>query len=307
MYEGFSFHNIEIKKKIAQGGMGEIFLATQRLSEFFERDVVVKNIRHDFTEDQLFVEMFFQEARITAKLLHENIVQIYDLNKIGDQYYILMEYIDGENLLYIGKSAFEQREMIPVPLIVRIIEQACNGLWYAHRFTDATGDLYNIVHRDISLQNIMVTYSGVVKVLDFGVMQTSHESLDMLAKVPGKINYMSPEILLTGDADARSDLFSLGIVFYQMLTGKKPFRQKNIELLKEQIIHEKPLPPSDFIDLPPEIDRIVMKLLEKKPERRYQSTRELQDELERYLFDNGERVSARTLSEYLHHLFPRVL
>ncbi len=305
MEVGFKFNNIEIIEKIATGGMGEVFKAIQKVSDLFERLVVVKNIKSIYTDDKLFTNMFFNEARITAKLIHENIVQIYDLNKVNDEYYILMEYIDGKDLFQMGKVAFSKKELVPIPIILRVIEQVCNGLKYAHDFSDATGKPYNIVHRDISLQNIMVTYTGMVKVLDFGVMQTTEFSNpEAVSKVPGKANYMSPELIRGEDADKRSDVFSLGIVFYQMLTGRKPFKHTDINLLMEQILKDDVPPPSTILpSIPKEIDNIILKMLEKDRRNRFQSANELQHELEDYMFKNQLRVSNYTLEKYMRYLF----
>ncbi len=305
MEVGFKFNNIEIIEKIATGGMGEVFKAIQKVSELFERLVVVKNIKSIYTDDKLFTNMFFNEARITAKLIHENIVQIYDLNKVNDEYYILMEYIDGKDLFQMGKVAFSKKELVPIPIILRIIEQVCNGLKYAHDFSDATGKPYNIVHRDISLQNVMVTYTGMVKVLDFGVMQTTEFSNpEAVSKVPGKANYMSPELIRGEDADKRSDIFSLGIVFYQMLTGRKPFKHTDVNLLMEQILKDEVPPPSMILpSIPKEVDNIILKMLEKDRKNRFQSANELQHELEDYMFRNQLRVSNYTLEKYMRYLF----
>jgi serine/threonine protein kinase len=304
MEVGTTFNNITILDKIAEGGMGEIFKASQKVSELFERIVVVKNIKENYVKDEMFIEMFFQEAKITAKLIHENIVQIYDLNKHQEEYYILMEYIDGKDLLQIGKTSFKKGRRIPIPMIVKIIEQACNGLKYAHEFCDPTGKSYNIVHRDISLQNIMVTFSGMVKILDFGVMQTTEVSnLEMMSKIPGKVNYMSPELIMGHDADPRSDIFSLGIILYQLLTGKKPFRDKDIEVLMEKILHEEPVFPSRYVDLPDHLEDIILKMLSKDPSKRYQTVSELQQELEEFLLNNNMRVNHYDISEYLEDVF----
>ena len=304
MEVGTKFNNITVLDKLAEGGMGEIFRATQKVSELFERIVVVKNIKENYVEDKMFIEMFFQEAKITAKLIHENIVQIYDLNKYNDEYYILMEYINGKDLLEIGKTSFKMGRRVPIPIIVKIIEQACNGLKYAHGFCDPTGKSYNIVHRDISLQNIMVTFAGMVKVLDFGVMQTTEVSnLEMMSKIPGKVNYMSPELIKGADADARSDIFSLGIIFYQLLTGKKPFRDKDIEKLMEKIVTEEPVYPSRYVDLPDNLEDIILKMLSKNPDERYQSASELQKELENFLHVSNMRVNRYSISDYLEEIF----
>jgi len=304
MEVGTVFNNITILDKIAEGGMGEVFRASQKVSELFERIVVVKNIKENYVKDKMFIEMFFQEAKITAKLIHENIVQIYDLNKYKEEYYILMEYIDGRDLLEIGKTSFKMGKRVPIPMVVKIIEQACNGLKYAHDFSDPTGKPYNIVHRDISLQNIMVTFSGMVKILDFGVMQTTEVSnLEMMTKIPGKVNYMAPELIMGHDADPRSDIFSLGIILYQLLTGKKPFRDKDVEKLMEKIVNDEPIYPSRYVELPDNLEDIILKMLSKDPDERYQSAAELQKELEEFLLDSNMRINRYDIAEYLEEIF----
>ncbi len=305
MEVGVNFNNIEIIEKIAEGGMGEVFKALQKVSELFERVVVVKNIKKKFTQDEDFIAMFFQEAKITARLIHENIVQVYDLNKIEEEYYILMEFIDGKDLLQIGKHSFVNNYPMPLPIVIKLMEQVCNGLKYAHEFSDPTGKPYNIVHRDISLQNIMVTKSGTAKILDFGVMQTTEKgNIDMMSKIPGKANYMSPELITGAHVDGRSDIFSLGILFYQLLTGRKPFKSPNIDILLEKIVTEDIVLPSKLVDgLPKDIDHIVTRMLAKNPENRYSSAYELQEEFENYLFSKNIRVSKYDISDYITALF----
>src|SRR5690606_14435031 len=202
-------------RKIAQGGMAEIFLATQHGAGGFQKQLVIKRILPHLADDKKFVEMFLDEARIAAQFNDPNIVQIYDLGEADGQYFIAMEYIDGHDLSQIIERAMEFGKRVPGPIAAKIIRDGLNGLHYAHTFRDPqTGEALKLVHRDISPQNLLVNNRGVVKLVDFGVAKAKpSSSKTQTGAVKGKFSYMAPEQIAGETLDARCDIFAIGIVF----------------------------------------------------------------------------------------------
>lgn len=268
-----------LKKKIAQGGMAELFLADYVREDGFRRIVVVKKILPHLIENSEFIKMFIREARLAALLQHPNIVQINDFGKFRNVYYIAMEYVRGKNLAEITAVA---EKGLPVDQSVFLVLQISRGLHYSHSKTDdKTGKHLNIVHRDISPQNILISFQGEVKISDFGIAKARSEpSLTQAGVIKGKLSYMSPEQALGQAVDLRADIYALGIVFYEILSGKKLYQfGSDIEAIR--FIPEKKIAPIIKLrpDIPDELNRIVMKCLEKDKKIRYQSVQELHDDL----------------------------
>lgn len=293
-------------RKLATGGMAELFLAKQSGMEGFEKLVVIKRILSHLAQDDVFVNMFLDEARIAAKLSHANIVQIYDLGKADDSYYIAMEYISGRNVQHLIVKESEESRFIPIEYTCRIIAGVCEGLHYAHTRRDYDRKPLNIIHRDISPQNILVSFAGGVKVVDFGIAKAATQVAQTRAGVlKGKYAYMSPEqVRGAKHIDHRSDIFSVGLVMYEMLTGRRAFeRDSSIKTLKA-IVQEKPLNPTE---LNPEIPTAVIKLLsralEKNPDRRYKNAQEMQLAVEDYLEKSPKKANTVRLSRYMFELF----
>jgi serine/threonine protein kinase len=293
-------------RKLAVGGMAELFLAKQSGMEGFEKLVVIKRILSHLAQDDVFVNMFLDEARIAAKLSHANIVQIYDLGKADDSYYIAMEYISGRNVQHLIAKELEESRFIPIEYSCRIIAGVCEGLHYAHTRRDYDRRPLNIVHRDISPQNILVSFAGGVKVVDFGIAKAATQVAQTRAGVlKGKYAYMSPEqVRGAKQIDHRSDIFSVGLVMYEMLTGRRAFeRDSSIKTLKA-IVQDKPLNPTE---LNPEIPTAVIKLLsralEKNPDRRYKNAQEMQLAVEDYLEKSPKKANTVRLSRYMFELF----
>lgn len=295
----------QLLRKLAVGGMAELFLAKQSGLEGFEKAVVVKQILRNLSKDQEFVSMFLDEARIAAKLSHPNVVQIYDLGKADGSYYIAMEYVSGRNCQHlIGKEA-ERGTFVPVEHTCQIIAGVCAGLHYAHNRKDFSGEPLSIIHRDVSPQNILVSFGGNVKVVDFGIAKASTQIAQTRAGVlKGKYAYMSPEQVRGSRMDHRSDIFSLGLVMYEMLTGKRPFeRASGLDTLKA-IVQDKPVNPREYNKtIPMAVVRILSRALEKDPSRRYKSAQEMQLALEEYLHSCENKTSTVRVSKYMKSLF----
>ncbi len=291
--------------KIATGGMAEIWLAKQTGVEGFEKLVVIKKILPHFTHDKEFVTMFLDEARIAAKLNHSNIVQIYDLGKEQNTYYIAMEYISGDDIKGILQTSIKQGHFLPLQLSVNIISQSAAGLYYAHTLTDMYGTPMNIVHRDISPQNILVTYTGSAKIVDFGIAKAATQSQETRAgTLKGKFAYMSPEQALGKKLDGRSDLFALAIVLYEITLGKRLFKSDS-ELKTLRMITEEPIKPPIEVNpkYPKKLNDILMKALEKDRENRYEDCRAFHVALEDFLREYPKPSSNVDLSKWMKKTF----
>ncbi len=291
--------------KIATGGMAEIWLAKQTGVEGFEKLVVIKKILPHFTHDKEFVTMFLDEARIAAKLNHSNIVQIYDLGKEQNTYYIAMEYISGDDIKGILQTSIKQGHFLPLQLSVNIISQAAAGLYYAHTLTDMYGTSMNIVHRDISPQNILVTYTGSAKIVDFGIAKAATQSQETRAgTLKGKFAYMSPEQALGKKLDGRSDLFALAIVLYEITLGKRLFKSDS-ELKTLRMITEEPIKAPIDVNpkYPKKLNDILMKALEKDRDNRYEDCRGFHVALEDFLREYPKPSSNVDLSKWMKKTF----
>ncbi|MBM4280002.1 MAG: serine/threonine protein kinase [Deltaproteobacteria bacterium] len=292
-------------KKLATGGMAEIFLAKQSGLEGFEKVVVLKRILGHLATDDEFVSMFLDEARIAAKLSHPNIVQIYDLGKADNTYYIAMEYVSGRNVQHLITKQQVAGGFLPVEHVCRIIAGVCDGLFYAHSRKDYDGKALNIIHRDISPQNILVSFAGGVKVVDFGIAKASTQLAQTRAGVlKGKYAYMSPEQVRGTKIDHRSDVFAVGLVMYEMLTGLRAFeRDSSLKTLKA-IVQDKPANPQLINPaIPPEVIKILSRALEKNPDRRYKTAQEFQLAIEDWLEQSPKKSNNVRLSRFLYDLF----
>ena len=299
------FGNYYLLERIAVGGMAEIFKAKQVGARGFEKIVVIKKILQHLSEDPEFVEMFEDEAKLAAQLNQANIVQIYELGEIDETLYITMEYIDGKNLRDLTRSASGRGVHLGVDQCVYIISEALKGLDYAHRKTDSMGQPLNIVHRDISPQNIIISYEGEVKILDFGIAKAASKISKTEAGVlKGKFSYMSPEQASGKPIDQTSDIYAIGVILHELLTSDRLFRSKSdvetLEKVKAGIVS----PPSEKNPLVPEpLDQIVLKALSKERTTRYQTASEMLQDLQKLTFDQQLNTSSQELSAFVKTLF----
>jgi serine/threonine protein kinase len=292
-------------RKLATGGMAEIWLGQKAGPAGFSKQVVIKKILPHLAEDEKFVEMFLDEARLAAQLEHPNIVQIFDLGERDGSYFIAMEFIDGCDLEAIMARANAVGRPLPPSFVARVMADACTALDYAHHFRDASGREAHLVHRDISPQNLLVSRTGVVKVVDFGVAKaatSSHKT--QTGAVKGKLSYMSPEQITAKPLDGRSDIFALGIVLYELLTGMRPFGHDSELLAVTAILHEQPRQPSALqSDIPIELENVILRALQKDPNDRFPSAADMQIALEQSLRARGEILTNRDIARYLEDLF----
>ncbi|AKF80851.1 serine/threonine-protein kinase [Myxococcus fulvus 124B02] len=280
--------------------MAEVFLAKAAGPMGFEKTLVLKRILPHLAEDPAFVEMFLGEARLAAQLEHPNIVQIFDFGEADGSYFLAMEFIDGPTLRRLVKRALEQ----PLPPVVcaKLVAQAAEGLAFAHEFSDAaTGEPLGLIHRDVSPDNILVSRQGAVKVVDFGVAKVAGQGhRTQTGVVKGKVAYMPPEQLRASPLDRRVDVYALGVVLYELLTGKRPFETTTEASTMQAILFE-PFVPVEARrpDVPEALRRVLELALMKERDARYPDCRALQSDLERYLLSSGEPVGAYQLSQFV--------
>jgi eukaryotic-like serine/threonine-protein kinase len=295
----------QLVNKLATGGMAEVFLAKAAGPMGFEKTLVLKQILPHLAEDPQFVEMFLGEAKLAAQLNHPNIVQIFDFGESEGAYYLAMEYIDGPNLRLLSKRARAANVPLPPAYCAKIIASACEGLAFAHEFLDPdTGEPLGLIHRDISPDNILLSRQGAVKVVDFGIAKAANQShKTQTGLIKGKIAYMPPEQLQARPLDQRVDVYALGVVLYELLTGQKPFDAPTDVSMMQAILYE-PLVPavSRRPDLPQAMAQILDRALSKVREQRYPDCRAFQSDLEHFIHSTGEPVGAYQLSQLVAQL-----
>jgi len=295
----------ELLLPIAKGGMAEVWAARLHGTRGFQKVVAIKTILPGAIDDARMEEMFLVEAELASKIHHPNVVGTNDLGEHDGVLYLVMEWVDGESLNVLMSKAASQGG-VPLPIGVNLIGQACQGLYAAHNLRDDEGNLLGVVHRDVSPHNLLVTFTGTAKVVDFGIAKaTSLASSTEVGEVKGKFAYMAPEQVRAQAVDARTDLFALGILLYQITTGKHPFRGENPGETLQNICAERgPTPPSAFLpDYPPELEAVVLKALAKNPDRRFSSANEMLTALERAMPGPLEASFEVQVAEYLKQLF----
>jgi serine/threonine protein kinase len=282
-YSGRKLGKYEVLCRLSTGGMAEIFLASQRGLAGFRKLVVLKQILPDIKGEEEFVRMFLDEAKVTAAFNHPNIAQVFDLDIADGELFLAMEFVPGATLVEVAKACRTANEPIPIGLSLAAARDTALALHYAHTFTDPLGRPSSVIHRDVAEKNIMVTYEGVTKLLDFGIAKSlSRRGRTQIGMVKGTSGYMSPEQILGEPLDSRSDLFSLGVVLHECLTGLRLFHAKTPEQGAGAVLHGQVPPPSrSNREVPPELDAIVLKALSRKRDDRYASTLEFARALER--------------------------
>jgi serine/threonine-protein kinase len=302
------FGKYTLLRAIAAGGMAKVYLAIQRAVAGFEKLVVIKRILPELSQDPAFVEMLLIEARTAATLNHPNIVQTFDVGEVESTYYIAMEHINGEDIRSIVR-AMKRAQVTEFPLehTLSIILGMCAGLSYAHEKKDLEGNSLHIVHRDISPQNVLITFTGDVKVVDFGIAKTSEVAVGertQAGQLKGKVPYMSPEQAAGKDIDHKSDIFAVGIMLFELTTGRRLFKAKSeFETLKLICDRDYPRPSQIRSDYPAALEAIVMRALEKDPDTRYQSARDMQADLEAFIREERIAASAVSLANWMKMLF----
>lgn len=295
----------EIIRKIANGGMAELFLAREQGPWGFEKTVVLKRILPHLAEDSAFVDMFLSEAKLASRLRHSNIVDIVDLGRAEGSYYLIMEYIDGPNLRVLLRAASGLGVTLAPELCAWIISEACEGLAFAHEFCDpVTRKPLGLVHRDISPDNILVSQEGGVKVVDFGIAKAAdqvHRTATGIIK--GKLSYMAPEQLRGKPLDRRVDVYALGMVFYELLTGRKPFDATTEASMAKAILSEPFVPALQRRpDLPADVQQILDRALAKDRDQRYPDCRAFQADLAEFIHSTRKLLSSAQVARLVAKL-----
>lgn len=299
------FGNYYLLDRIAIGGMAEIFKAKQSGVRGFEKIVVIKKILQHLSEDPEFVEMFEDEAKIAAQLNHANIVQIYELGEVAETLYITMEFVEGRNLRDVTRAIASKGLHLSVAQCIHIIIEVLKGLDYAHRKKNAAGKNLEIVHRDMSPQNITVSYEGEVKILDFGIAKaTSKISRTEAGVLKGKFSYMSPEQASGQEIDQRTDIFAVGVIFHELLTSKRLFKaDSDLQTLERVKIANVAKPSETNSQIDSDLDAIVLKALKQNSDDRYQTSAEFLRELTQYALQKQILIGGQELAGFMHSLF----
>ncbi len=293
----------QLVRKLAAGGMAEVFLAKATGPMGFEKTLVVKRILPELAAEPDFVKMFLSEAKLAARLTHPNIVQIFDFGESEGTYFLAMEYIDGPSLRTLIQRAEAQRQLLPPAVCARLISLACEGLAFAHDFTDPeTGEVQGLIHRDVSPDNILLSRQGAVKVVDFGIAKAtgqSHKTESGIVK--GKLPYMPPEQLRAKPLDRRADVYALGVVLYELLTGQRPYASESEAGLMQAILYEPPIPAAKHRqDIPDHLRRILHKVLSKDRDERYADCHTFQTDLETFIRNVGTPVMTKQVADLIN-------
>lgn len=306
-----TFHRLgkyDLIRQIAVGGMAELYLGRTLGLEGFEKLVVLKRILPQYRENERFVSMFLNEARLAATLQHPNIAQVYDIGQEQGEYFFAMEYVHGEDLGRVIDSAAEHGVGVPLDAALTLVAGLCAGLNYAHAKAGPDGRPLNIVHRDVSPSNVLVSYDGAVKLVDFGIARAG-SAPSTRGGIKGKVSYMSPEQCRGGGlVDRRSDLYAVGTILYELTTGRLPFAGDSEYGILNQIVNlDVPRPTSIVPSYPPALEAIVMRALARDPAQRYSTALELQSHIEDFAHDNRLRISPLVLARVMSSLFPQRL
>ena len=304
-FQPVRFGKYILLEKLATGGMAQLYKAKITGIQGFEKLIAIKMILPHLAKEKELVVSFIDEAKLAALLNHQNIVQIYDFGSMEESFFISMEYLFGNDLRAIWVRAREKNLPINLEYALYVMSRVCAGLGYAHELKDFQGNSLNIIHRDISPQNIFVTYQGDVKILDFGIAKAaSQSSVTQCGMIKGKVAYMSPEQAAGNSIDQRSDIFSTGIVLYELIAHAKMFDGDSTIQILTRVRDAEYRPLQEVVTgLHPKVYAIVDRALAKDPQQRYQSCSEMASDLEECIIDLGLRPNARGLAQYMKTLF----
>jgi serine/threonine protein kinase len=295
-----------ILRKLAEGGMGSVYFGEQLGAAGFAKLVAIKVIRPERLSNSVALQMFLDEAKLVADLVHTNIVQVHNLGISGNLYFVVMEYVHGKTLSDYMQTCMNYGCLPPPDFSAFIVSRICRGLAYAHTKRDRHGQPLGIVHRDVTPSNIMMDFRGAVKLADFGIAKalTMH-MLDETHTVMGKFNYMAPEQATMQGTDARTDLFSLGLVLYELLTGVRVFNVSSPAALIAQMQTQAIADPRKHVRLlPAELADICLQAVQLDPAHRFQTAEEFGDAIERYMYSSGYGPTNEKMAKHLLELWP---
>jgi serine/threonine-protein kinase len=300
---GTPFGRYELLRKIAAGGMAEIYLAREWSQGGFFRDLVIKRLFPHLVEHEATLRSFQYEARLMAELRHPNIPQVSELGYADHTWYIAMEYVEGQNVADVWRAGAKMRLPMPIPVALGIVMQVCEALHHAHDRTDRAGRALAIVHRDVTPQNVMLTRDGVAKLMDFGVAQTAaNRELDRAVK--GTFSYMAPEQVRGWVVDRRADVFSVGVILYELTTGTRLFRGNDVQVMTAVVEQDVPPPSLRVPGYPPDLEAIVVAALRRDRDHRIPTAADLALHLEDFAMRHGLLVGPRTLAHHVQQVLP---
>lgn len=307
-FKPITFGPFILLDKIAIGGMAELYLARLQGVGGFEKLLAIKKILPSFSSNRDFVSMFTEEAKLTVQLTNANIVQVYDFGEVGSELYLAMEFVEGQNVRQILAKLEQEKKSCPIEIACHIVAEICRGLDYAHNREDKkTHTPLNIIHRDISPQNVIVSYDGEVKIIDFGIAKAASKVDETKAGVlKGKFGYMSPEQALGESVDSRTDIFSAGIILFELLTGERLFASESeLETIKK--IQKANIPPPSKYNpaIPKQLEDIVLKALAKDRNDRFERARDFQRGLSHFIYLTNPHFVHHNLSEFIQVLFSK--
>lgn len=305
-FKPITFGPFILLDKIAAGGMAELYLARLQGVGGFEKLIAIKKILPAFTANKEFVSMFIEEAKLTVQLTHANIVQVYDFGEVNKELYLAMEFVEGRNVRQLLAKLEQEKQTCPIEIACHIVAEICRGLDYAHNREDKkTHTPLDIIHRDISPQNVIVSYDGEIKIIDFGIAKAASKVEETKAGVlKGKFGYMSPEQALGEGVDSRTDIFSAGIILFELLTGERLFAsESDLETIKK--IQRANIPPPSKYNpaIPKQLEDIVLKALAKDRNERFERARDLQRALSHFIYLTNPHFVHHDLAEFLRELF----
>ncbi len=294
-----------LTRRLAVGGMAEVYVAKTQGIGGFEKLLAIKVIHPTYSEDEAFVTMLVEEAKLSVLLNHNNVVQTFDLGCTDDTYFIAMELVEGADCYRMLKALRTRKARLPLDICAYIVSAVCSALDYAHRKRDSAGNPLRIVHRDVSPQNVLVSFSGDVKLADFGIAKAALRTQEtQVGVIKGKYYYMSPEQAWGDPMDHRSDIFSAGVVLHELLTGEMLYQADNLPELLDRVRKAELKPPSAFRrDVPAELDAITMKALARRPEDRYESAHDLGQALTQFLYQHQPSFTTARVARMMSQLF----
>ncbi|HVY45681.1 MAG TPA: serine/threonine-protein kinase, partial [Minicystis sp.] len=301
----FFLGRYRVVDEIGVGGMASVHLARMDGPGGFQKWVAIKRIHPHLVEDDQFVDMFLDEARIAAGINHANVAQVFDLGKDENTYWIAMEYLHGEPLREIMRRAEERKIRISPELAARICSDAAEGLHAAHELRGKNGQLLGLVHRDVTPHNLFLTYDGYTKVVDFGIAKVADRlSSTRAGTLKGKLAYMSPEQVRGAEVDRTTDVFALGVVLWELTTNQRLFRMDtDLDTLEKVQACVVPPPSSIVADFPVELESVIMKALAKRKQERFQTAREFSRALQNFLMRRGAFVGPEEVAQFVRHVF----
>lgn len=299
------FGRYQLLEPIAKGGMAEVFKAKLTAAAGTEKVLCIKRILPTLSSNQDFISLFVKEAEIALSLTHGNITQVFDFGEVDGVYYLAMEYISGQDLNAALRRVREVGQLLDLPAVLYLAAEVCKGMQYAHTFTDGNGKTIAVVHRDVTPHNILISYTGQVKLADFGIALAATKVSGVQQEVVrGKACYLSPEQAAGSPSTARSDIFSLGAVLYEALTGQRPYDGESEKEILERLRSHDPDPPSRHNDaVSSELDEVVLKALARDPDQRYARAGDLQVALNQILVKRWPDYTAENLAGTLKELF----